>query len=421
MADIRMKLRRLFRGSEETELNPTPQRERPPLSAQELVGNENNDFALAMYAQLRQQPGNLFFSPFSIRSALCMMEAGARGQTAAQIRQSLRISSSTDTQRGDLVEIVQRLNLANYGKYEMGVANSLWPQDGTPLQPEFVDLIARDYDGHINLVNYHKSADAACLEINRWVEDKTRQKIRDLIPPGSLNADTRLVLVNAVYFKGTWVLKFEERDTREEFFYLEGGGKVRAPLMYQQCDRVRYFRGAEYQAVELIYESGDLSMLVILPHRKDGLGDLEKTLSLQMISDCVHQMNIREIELFLPRFKTTWEGVDMKMHLSALGMPLAFEPFKADFSGINGIEPPDERSLHISAVFHKAFVDVYEEGTEAAAATGVGIPEGAAFRPPKPPPVPIFQADHPFLFAIRDRQSGAILFLGRIVNPTLAN
>ena len=127
MADIRMKLRRLFRGREETELNPTPQRERPPLSAQELVGNENNDFALAMYAQLRQQPGNLFFSPFSIRSALCMMEAGARGQTAAQIRQSLRISSSTDTQRGDLVEIVQRLNLANYGKYEMGVANSLWP------------------------------------------------------------------------------------------------------------------------------------------------------------------------------------------------------------------------------------------------------------------------------------------------------
>ena len=418
MADIRMKLSRFFGGGEEREPNST--RDRPPLTEQELFGDENNEFALAMYEQLRRQPGNLFFSPFSIRSAMSMIEAGARGETAAQMRQSLR-ASSTDSSRTGLMEIVQRLKLANYGKYEMTVANSLWPQESAPLQPEFVDLIAQDYDGSITLVDYQKSAAAACLEINRWVEDKTRQKIRDLIPPGSLNSDTRLVLVNAVYFKGTWVLKFKEKDTRDEPFYLETGGKVRAPLMYQQRDRVRYFQGANYQAVELIYESGDLSMLVILPDRKDGLTDLEKTLSIRMLSNCVHQMDIREVKLFLPRFKTTWEGVDMKMHLSALGMPLAFKPFQADFSGINGIEPPDERSLHIAAVFHKAFVDVYEEGTEAAAATGLGLILGAALWPPEPPPVPIFRADHPFIFAIRDRQSGTILFLGRIVNPTLAN
>ena len=420
MADIRMKLRRLFSG-EEPQPHPTSERETSPLTEQESVGDENNEFALAMYAQLRRQPGNLFFSPFSIRSALCMMEAGAKKETAAEMRTALRISSSGDMPRADLVDIVQRLKLANYGKYEMTVANSLWPQDGAPLLPEFVDLIVRDYDGHINLVDYHRSADAAGLEINRWVEDKTRQKIRDLIPPGSLNALTRLVLVNAVYFKGTWVLKFKKSNTHEEPFFLEGGGKVRVHLMYQRHDRIRYFQASGFQAVELIYESGDLSMLVILPDRKNGLSDLEKKLSIQMLSNCVNQMDIREVKLFLPRFKTTWEGADMKMHLSALGMPLAFKPFQADFSGINGIEPPDERSLHIGAVFHKAFVDVYEEGTEAAAATGVVALCGSALYPPEPPPVPIFRADHPFIFAIRDRQSGTILFLGRIVNPTLAN
>jgi serine protease inhibitor len=259
------------------------------------------------------------------------------------------------------------------------------------------------------------------LEINRWVEAKTQKKIRDLIPPGSLNTDTRLVLANAVYFKGTWVLKFKKSYTHEEPFYLEGGGQVRVPLMYQQHDRIRYFQASDFQAVELIYESGDLSMLVILPDRKDGLTKLEKTLSARMLRDCVQQMNIREVKLFLPRFKTTWDGFDMSMHISVLGMPLAFKPFQADFSGINGIKPPDERSLHIAAVFHKAFVDVYEEGTEAAAATGILALCGSALHPPEPPPVPIFRADHPFIFAIRDRKSGTILFLGRMVNPTLAS
>ena len=420
MADIRMKLRRLLGGEEPQQHPPSKERERPPLTEQELVGDENNDFALAIYEQLRSRPGNLFLSPFSIRSALCMIEAGARKETAAEMRTALRISSSGDN-RADLVNIVQRLKLANDGKYEMTVANSLWPQDGAPLQPEFVDLIVRDYDGHINLVDYQKNADAACLEINRWVEDKTRQKIRDLIPPGSLGPLTRLVLVNAVYFKGTWVLKFRKSNTNEQPFFLEGGGKVRVPLMYQQHDRIRYFQGFDFQAVELIYESGDLSMLVILPDRNDGLSKLEKTLSARLLRDCVQQMNSREVKLFLPRFKTTWDGVDISMNISALGMPLAFKPFQADFSGINGIEPPDERSLNIGAVFHKAFVDVYEEGTEAAAATGVVAMCGAALYPPEPPPVPIFRADHPFIFAIRDRQSGTILFLGRMLNPTLAS
>jgi serpin B len=159
-------------------------------------------------------------------------------------------------------------------------------------------------------------------------------------------------------------------------------------------------------------------MLVLLPDRKDGLRDLENKLSTRMLQDCVDQMEIREVKLFLPRFKITWGTVDMRNHLIALGMPLAFTRFQSDFSGINGYEPPHEESLFLSAVFHKTFVDVYEEGTEAAAATTDVLLAGAALWPPKPPPIPIFRADHPFLLAIRDRKSSVILFLGRIADPT---
>jgi serpin B len=223
--------------------------------------------------------------------------------------------------------------------------------------------------------------------------------------------------VNAVYFKGMWMLQFRKAATRAEPFHLEGGGKVQAPLMHRQ-EEVRYLQARGYQAVDLVYRGGDLSMLVLLPDRKDGLRDLERTLSARMLRDCIAQMDTREIKLFLPRFKITWGTVDLCDHLTALGMPLAFTRFQADFFGINGQKPPHEDSLFISAVFHKTFVETNEEGTEAAAATAVPMPLTAAPRPLKPPPVPSFRADHPFLFAIRDRKSGAILFLGRMVDPT---
>jgi serpin B len=417
MMGLRMWLRGLLHDKEESEPGPSLAHERSQPGGPEAFADDNNDFALAMYGQLRQRAGNLFFSPFSIRTALSMTQAGARGETAAQMAKALRISSA-DMLYVAFANVIQRLNPAAGGKYEMAVANSLWGQHGAPLQPEFVDLIARYYDGRVNLVDFRGGFEAARVEINRWVEDKTRQKIRDLIPSGGLNADTRLILVNAVYFKGMWVLQFQRAATRDEPFCLEDGGKVRVPLMHQQRDRVRYMRGGDYQAVDLIYEGGDLSMLVLLPERKDGLRDLENKLSTRMLHECVDQMEIREVKLFLPRFKITWGTVDMRDHLNALGMPLAFNRFQADFSGINGYEPPHEESLSLSAVFHKTFVDVYEEGTEAAAATAAVMETRSSVWASKPPPIPIFRADHPFLFAIRDRRSGTILFLGRIADPT---
>jgi serpin B len=272
---------------------------------------ENNDFALAMYGQLRRRPGNLFFSPFSIRTGLGMTQAGARGETAAQMKEALRISSSDDTVHVAFAETILRLDAASGGKYEMAVANSLWGQDGAPLQPGFLDLIARHYGGGMNVVDFRHAAEAARLTINRWVEDKTKQKIRELVPSGRLDANARLVLVNAVHFKGMWVLQFRKAATRDEPFYLEGGDKVQAPLMHHQQQEVRYLRAGDFQAVDLDYRGGDLSMLVLLPSKKDGLRDLETKLSPRMLHECVAKMRVRELEFFLPRFRMAWGTVEL--------------------------------------------------------------------------------------------------------------
>jgi serpin B len=416
MAGFGLWLRGLL-GKKETAPGPSLPHARRRQSGPQSFAEDNNDFALALYGTLRQRPGNLFFSPFSIRNALGVAQAGARGETAAQMREALCISSSDETLHVAFAETAQRLNAAAGGEYEMAVVNSMWGQDGAPLQPGFLDLIARHYRGTMNLIDFRRAGEAARVTMNQWVEDQTRRKIQELIPSGGLDPDTRLVLVNAIYFKGVWVLQFRKTATRDEPFHLEGGGKVRAPLMYQH-EVVRYLHAGGYQAVELAYRGGDLSMLVLLPDRKDGLRDLEGKLSARMLHDCVARMGAREVKLFLPRFKITWGTVDLRDHLTALGMPLAFTRFQADFSGINGLEPPHRDSLSISAVFHKAFAEMNEEGTEAAAATAVAMrPAARSLRPSKPPPVPIFRADHPFLFAVRDRKSGAILFLGRMADP----
>lgn len=378
---------------------------------------DNNDFAFAMYGQLRLRPGNLFFSPFSIRTALAMTRAGAKGGTAAQMTNALHISSSDEVLHSNFAEMIQRLNVAGRGKGELVLANSVWGQEGTPLQPGFIELLARYYNGTMTLVDFRHAPEATRETINKWVAEQTRQKIRDLIPAGSLDADTRLALVNAVYFKGMWVLPFDRAATRDEPFWLEKGGTVQAPLMYQQ-EQVRYLMTRGYQAVDLDYRDIDLSMLVLLPVRKDGLQHLERTLTARELCDCVARMGVREVELFLPRFTLSWGTVDLSEQFAALGMTQAFTPAHADFSGINGQKPPHEDSLFISAVYHKAFAEVNEEGTEAAAASAVLTPPTAAPGAFKPPSVPIFRADHPFLFAIRDRRSGTILFLGRVADPT---
>ncbi len=377
------------------------------------LADGNDEFALALYGALPRSQRNVFLSPFSIRTVLGMAYAGARGETAAEMGEALRLGSPVETPHEAFAEFIRQIGDEAAGLYALDVANSLWVQEGAPLRPEFLDVVARHYGGRTGQVDFRRNADAARRMINRWVEERTKDKIRELIPFGGLDTATGLVLANAVYFKGAWEVPFSKVATLDVPFYLEGGGTVRTPLMRQQ-DYMRWAQAEGYQAAELAYRGGVFSMIVLLPDRKNGLRDLESRLSLPMLRDCVAKMRVREIDLSLPKFKMTWGTSDVSGSLGALGMPLAFTR-QADFSGINGHEPPGGDSLSISAVFHQAFVDVNEEGTEAAAATAMTAILGMA---KEPEAVPIFRADHPFLFAIRHRKTGAILFLGRMGDPT---
>ena len=280
-------------------LTPTP-------SPLKLFSNDNNEFAIALYQAVRQHRKNLFVSPFSVRTVLGMLEAGARGATAAQIKEAMRISDSSETHHGASAQLIQRFNNAGGADYRVVVANSLWAQDGAPVRPDFLDLIDRDYRASVALVDFMRAAEEARMIINRWVEDKTSQKIRELIPSKALTADTRLVLVNAVYFKATWERQFNETLTRSAPFRVGGGGSVDTRLMHQKA-RFGYMRGAGYQAVELLYRGGDMSMVVLLPDQDDGLDALESEFSPSMLHECVRELSVREVDLFLPRFRITWE------------------------------------------------------------------------------------------------------------------
>ena len=379
-------------------------------------GEDNNRLALTLFASLRAQPGNLFFSPFSIRAALGMTYAGAADETAQQMKTALHFSQVDELLHLEFRQLIGRLNAAGGGRYELAVANALYGQDGSSLQDQFLELITEQYRGVVKLVDFRHAAEAVRTEINDWVADKTKQRITGLIPAGGLSAESRLVLVNAVYFKGRWLLPFDRASTREEKFYLEGGEQVPAQLMNQQ-QTIRYVQARGFQAVDLDYQGDDLSLLVLLPDRKGGLKDLETNLSVRTLVDCLRRMSHSEVKLSLPRFKISWGVIDLREQLIALGMSDAFDRARANFLRINGLRPPHDDALFVSAVFHKAFVEVNEEGTEAAAATAVTMERMMSVANYNPPPIPVFRADHPFLFAIRDRRSSAILFLGRVTDP----
>jgi serpin B len=413
MAGLKSWLGRLFK-TDQTLAVDQPSSYQPVGSA--AFGQDNNLLALRLYGSLRTQPGNLFFSPFSIRTVLAMAYAGASDDTAAQMKAALHFSQFPELLHLEFAEIIKRLNAAGGGLYEMAVADALFSQEGSPLKQEFLELVDQQYGGVLKPVDFRNNAEAVRAEINQWVEDKTRQRIQQIVPPDSLDREARLVLVNAVYFKGRWVLPFNKAYTREEPFYLEGGTTVTAQLMHQQRE-IRYVQKRGFQAVDLTYQGNDLSLLVLLPNKRDGLAALEKALTADTLRECVSDMTSCEVKLFLPRFKITWGVIDIRQPLMILGMKAAFDRTRANFSGINGLEPPDADALFISAVFHKAFVEVNEEGTEAAAATAAAMSRAMASPNYKPPAIPTFRADHPFLFAIRDRRSNAILFLGRVVNP----
>jgi serpin B len=269
-------------------------------------------------------------------------------------------------------------------------------------------LCQKYYGSSIEPVDYSGHTEAARKTINDWVEARTNRKIVELLKSGMVGDSTRLVLVNAIYFKGNWASQFEARLTEDEPFHMSSEKSVAAPLMRQTHD-FRYAESPGLQVLELPYAGGDLSMLVLLPNKVDGLGDLEAGLTAENLTTWTANLKSHKVAVFLPKFKSTSE-FKLAGTLAALGMSDAFGSL-ADFSGMDG-----RKDLFISDVIHKAFVEVNEGGTEAAAATAMVMAGSAA--PSNPRPIPVFRADHPFLFLIRDNRNGSVLFLGRVTDPT---
>jgi serpin B len=354
-------------------------------------------FAGDLYKTLAShEKGNLFFSPASVSVALSMTREGARGDTRAQMDQVLGAGGALALDGGKEVEL--------------RLANRLWLQAGYAFEQPFLDGTAKLYGAHAEIVDFRGvgAAEQARKKINDWVEGQTNHKILDLIPPKGVDEYTRLVLANAIYFKGKWATQFDKKETHDQPFFLDGKRSVKAPLMHAHA-HFGYLRDRGVQIVSLPYKGGALDMVLIVPDAKDGLAEVEQHLALDRWLRPLYE---DEVDLSMPRFKATY-AVMMNDALRDLGMKDAFDQDKADFSGI--ADPAKTRGLplYIAAVFHKAFVDVNEEGTEAAAATAVVMAEPDAVHE-----VPVVRADHPFLYLIREHKSGQILFMGRVVDPT---
>jgi serpin B len=369
----------------------------------------NNQFALDLFAQLRAQTaGNLFVSPYSLSTALAMTFAGARGETEREMARVLHFSLDQTSLHSAYSSLSGALSLGRGDDSErLSVANRLWGQEGYGFLAPYLETTRQHYRAELAEVNFAQESESARQTINSWVEAETAGKIHELIPEGMLGPLTRLVLTNAIYFKGQWKEPFREKQTAEAAFHVSDDKTSDIPLMRRQDD-FRYTETGSVQVLEMPYAEGDLAMAVLLPRQADGLADLERSLTAETLSGWLETLRRREVNVFLPRFRMTSE-FELTNVLQAMGMAQAFSPGGADFSGMSTSE-----DLYLSAVVHKASVDVNEEGTEAAAATGI---EFAATALPVAKPVPVFRADHPFLFLIRDRKTKSILFLGRVTDP----
>ncbi len=372
------------------------------------IARSNTGFCFDLYSRLKQQKGNLFFSPYSISVALAMTYAGARGNTRKEMAEVLHFpTDDKEINEGFLLLQKHFKQLEDQGAIQIHVANAIWCQKGEKILRTFLDTLLHYYDSRPFLVDFRSNTEAARNRINSWVEKETENRIKNLIPRGALTPFSRLVLTNAIYFKGKWAEEFKEENTKKQKFFTTPGHYVFVPMMYREA-RFRMIRYPTFRVIELPYVGNSLSMLIFLPEKVDGLKTLEKSLNVDTFTkfaSALRQSPKMKVRVYIPKFSMT-SGFCLSKTLRNLGMKSAFSG--ADFSGING-----KKNLFLSSVVHKAFVDVNEEGTEAAAATGVMISMTAAISRP----IPVFRADHPFIFVIQDNYSGSILFMGRVQNP----
>jgi serpin B len=417
-----------------------------PASAQQAdaVPKATASFAVGLYGKLAAgAPGqNLFFSPYSLFGALSMAAEGARGETAAQMAKALcypeecREAGRLRPIHAGVAALNERLNRPGAG-HDLAVANALWMDRNTPIQRDYLATIKAHYKASVYGVDFKNNGEQARRQINAWAAGQTRGRIKEILPDA--NPNTRLVLTNAVYFKGEWVEPFEKSDTERKDFLVGGKAKAAVPMMYRTLEGGRYGafeadgtpfatpedisseRGVRYypgdggfQVLEMPYKGG-LSMAVLLPRSPDGLPALEKALTGDKLLGSLARLTKREVYTHVPKFRLV-TGYLMNEPLIALGKEKAFRQFGAEFEGMRDTPDPYQK-LHIDCVLHKAFAEVDEQGTEAAAVTAERILGGSAPGIPVQPFIPEVKADHPFLFVIRDRETGTILFMGRVTDP----
>lgn len=365
----------------------------------------NNMFAFAFLSKVSQQDkGNIFFSPYSISNAFSMVYEGARSTTASEIQSVFHFIQDDTSRKNYVSQINSELNSPSQ-QYKLSVANALWIQNDYPVLPSYTDTLKQYYTANATNLDLKNDSENSRKIINTWVENKTNQKIVNLLPEGSINKDTRVVLTNAIYFKGNWTNQFEALDTSNQNFTTSQDNIVKVPMM-TKTSSFPYFEDSNMQALKMPYQGEHLSMIILLPKNND-LNELVNSLSVEKLHQLNNNMTIQSVSAYIPKF-TLDTKYTLNDYLSSMGMPSAFSPVDADFTGITG-----NKDLSISTAVHQAFVKVDEKGTEAAAATGA-VTQATSLMLAKE----VFRADHPFAFMIYDDQTGLILFLGQVANPT---
>lgn len=373
----------------------------------ETVSASNNAFNSDFFQAVAAKPGNVFFSSFSMEAAFAMLAAGARGQTLAQLQRAFHLPEDLTQAHAGFRDLFNRLNdpkvPATKRGYELSVANALWGSSSYPWRKEYLSVVADHYGAGLFETDFNQP-DAARQRINKWVEDQTREKIKNLLPDGSISPRTRLVLTNAIYFKGKWELEFDKRLTRDEKFLTASGSEKKVPLMHKSA-AFAYGELGPWKALELPYIGKDVAMFVLLPKERGGLKKLQSQVSAKLLAEAAANLrNVPQVLVSLPKFKIESE-YDLKPILMEMGVKDVFFEETADLTGMHH----SAEKLCVTTAVHKAFVDVNEEGTEAAAATGIVV--GVRSAPAEPA---VFRADHPFVFALRHKPTNTILFFGKV-------
>lgn len=356
-----------------------------------------------LYKSIKSKKNNFCFSPYSISTLFEMAYEGAHSTTKKELADAFKFSKNSGLIREHLAQI------ESGGHVKLTIANSLWPQQGDALKGDFVSRVRKTYRGEIKALDFSTDPEAARHTINQWVEQKTDQKIMNVIPVGGVTKLTRFVMANAVYFKGAWNRPFDRRSTEDGTFYIDKNRQTTVPFM-QEKFYLRFKQGKDFQVVDLPYAGREIVMTLILPTAQDGLAAVESQLESNHLDTMLNGMAESEVFVSMPRFKFSCEP-EIQPTLETLGVRAAFQQTTADFSGIDG----KPNWLFISKVLHKTYIDVNEAGTEAAATTVATMMGGTARQATE------FKADHPFIFLIREPQQGTILFIGRVTDPSSAD